>query len=99
MLYLEHLKKIRKSKKITQRQLAGMLGKSKIVVHCWETGKRNPCESDIRMIAQILEIRVSEISDLKEFKKTECSNTALTRLSSFLSFFKFLIVSNYRMKL
>ena len=66
MLYSDKLKKIRKTKKITQGQLSKQLGKSKIIIHLWEAGKRNPGDSDIRMIAQILGISVSKISDLKD---------------------------------
>jgi len=62
------LKLIRKEKKITQKQLAQKLGKAAITVHKWENGERNPGEADIRLIANILNIGISEISDLKELQ-------------------------------
>jgi PAS domain S-box-containing protein len=79
MLYSEKLRKIRKAKKVTQAQLAILLGKSKIIIHCWETGKRNPCDSDIRMIAQILGINISEISNLKDLGRFKYNHIAISK--------------------
>ena len=66
MLYRNKLKKIRREKKITQKQLEKLLGKGINVCSSWESGLRNPSISDIRMIAQILQISVKEISDVEE---------------------------------
>ncbi|MCP4178113.1 MAG: helix-turn-helix domain-containing protein [bacterium] len=79
MLNSEKLKKIRKTKKVTQGQLAKQLGKSKIIIHLWESGKRNPGDSDIRMIAVILGISVSEISDLKDLGISEYNDTSISK--------------------
>lgn len=66
MFYKDKLKSIRTSKKITRKKLASMLGKSEQIIYYWETGKRKPCDSDIRIIAGFLDIKVSEISNLKD---------------------------------
>jgi len=66
MLKIDKYKKIRKSRKLSQKELAELLNKSLSVVSKWETGAREPGAADIRLIAHILNTPVSEISDLEE---------------------------------
>lgn len=82
MLYASNLKKIRKSKKITQAKLAKALGKSQNTVNKWENGKRNPCNSDIRIIADILGVAVEQISDIKPNYDSIFIDSYIMRLNS-----------------
>ena len=76
MLYKQKLKLIRKSKKVTQEELGRVLGKTGDIIGYWEQGKRNPGESDIRMMSTYLNIPVQEISDLSEFQKLKKSKSS-----------------------
>ena len=64
MLYYQALRKIRKEKKVTFNDLAKCLNRARENISAWERGLRQPCDSDIRIIAQYLNIDVKEISDL-----------------------------------
>jgi len=68
MLYYQSLKKIRKEKKIKIKELAALLGKSRNTIPLWESGKFQPTDAEIRLMAQILNVPLSDISDLKEIK-------------------------------
>ena len=69
MLYSKNLRKIRKEKKIKIKDIAAFLGKSRFTITSWENGKYHPgSESDIRLMAQLLNVPVGDISDLKELK-------------------------------
>ncbi len=64
--YKEKFRQIRKQKKISLKKVTAQIGKSYRTLLAWEKGDRNPGESDIRILSQLLDISVSEISDLKE---------------------------------
>jgi len=68
MLYCKALRKIRRERKITETYLAKCLNKTRETVSAWENGKYHPCDADIRLMAQLLEVPVWDISDLKEIK-------------------------------
>ncbi len=68
MFYNNKFKKIRKSKKINQRDLAEAMGKASFTVSRWESGMNIPSDNDVRILAQILNVSVKDISDLGELK-------------------------------
>lgn len=68
MLYYQSLKKIRKEKKVTGTELAKLLNKTRETISAWERGIYQPCDADIRIMAQLLDVSVSDISDLQEIK-------------------------------
>jgi transcriptional regulator with XRE-family HTH domain len=82
MIYREKLKQLRTSKRITRKELASQLGKSEQIIYYWETGKRNPCVSDIKITAGILNVPVSEISDIKDFGGLANASTSTSFLGS-----------------
>lgn len=47
MINYERLKNLRKGKGLTQQDLADMIGASKSLICCYETGKRNPSLENI----------------------------------------------------
>ncbi|GAH01903.1 unnamed protein product, partial [marine sediment metagenome] len=59
---------IRKKQKFTIAKIAKLLGVTERTVAAWERGENTPRETDVRVIAQILDIGVKEISDLEEFE-------------------------------
>ena len=61
MITVERLKHLRKSKGLTQSDLAGLVGVSRNTVVNWETGKRSPRADDITHIASVLEVSESEL--------------------------------------
>ncbi len=69
MFYYQKLKEIRKSKKLSQKQLGELIGKTSKTVYRWEIGVNEPSEYCIRLIADVLNISVSVISDLKDEQK------------------------------
>jgi len=64
--YSERFAAIRKSKKISLKVIADVLGRSYTGVRRWEKGERIPSESDVRILVKILKVSLNEISDLKE---------------------------------
>ena len=63
----ENFRLVRKKKKVSLKKITSQIGKSYRTLLAWEKGERNPGESDIRVLAQLLDISVSEISDLEDF--------------------------------
>ena len=58
---------IRKKRKFTIAEIAKLLGVSERTMAAWERGENQPGQTDIRVIAQILDVSVEEISTLEEF--------------------------------
>ena len=67
----ENFKLIRKRKAISLKKITSQIGKSYRTLLAWEKGERNPGESDIRILAQLLDVSVSEISDLKDITTSD----------------------------
>ena len=59
---------IRKKRKFTIAQMAKLLGVTERTMAAWERGENKPKQTDIRVIAQILDVSVKEISTLEDFK-------------------------------
>ena len=57
---------IRKSKKLTTEEVAAKAGIHRVTISNWERGKKFPSEKNVRLLAFVLEIPVSEISDLED---------------------------------
>jgi PAS domain S-box-containing protein len=64
-LYVDKLRAIRKSKKLTIEELAHKIGYNRVTLNSWENEKRVPSEAKIRMLANALSVKVNEISDIK----------------------------------
>lgn len=61
--YDEKLYEIRKSKGLSQEELAEKVGVSRQTIHCWESGKSLPDTENIIKLCQVLDISISDISD------------------------------------
>jgi len=61
MLIGENIKNIRKSKRISQKDLAEMLGVSRQAICMWETGKRDLRVSTLNKIAKVFNMTTDEI--------------------------------------
>lgn len=66
----ERLKEIRKKKKISQQDLAGLMGISFVGISQWESGKRNPKGQTVRRIADALGVSATELVDLLPIEKS-----------------------------
>ena len=66
LFYRDKLVKIIKQKDLKKASIQRKLNVSRPAFWNWEKGKSVPSEDNIRKLAKILEINVSEISDLKE---------------------------------
>lgn len=55
------IKELRKSKKITQKQLAEKIGKVESTVRMWELGKNNPQPDSLKKLSEVLEVDYSEL--------------------------------------
>lgn len=64
----EKLKKIRKEKKITQNQLASLIGKTRLTIARYENGEIIPSEKIIEKMAQVLGVDIIELSDTSYIK-------------------------------
>lgn len=65
MAFCDQLAKLRKRKKITQIELAKKLGVKQYVVSSWETGRSEPCISQIIELSDILDIPTDYLLDKK----------------------------------
>lgn len=63
--YFEKFKAIREQKNIAVKEISIAINKHRVTVWAWESGKQKPCLSDIRELAKILHVDMSEISDIK----------------------------------
>jgi len=70
----EKEKAIRKGKKLPIKQIAELMGIMPNTLYRWEAGLNTPSESDIRILASLLNIHVSEISDLSELPILDDNN-------------------------
>lgn len=69
---LKKIKKLRKDKKISQKELAKKLGyKSGTGYHYIETGKRNIKAETLAKIAQILNVPIEELYDNEQSIKNQ----------------------------
>lgn len=55
------IKELRKSKKITQKQLAEKIGKVESTVRMWELGKNKPQPDSLKKLAEVLEVDYLEL--------------------------------------
>ena len=76
--YKERFSEIRKNKKLKLKDMAVFIGRTYDALAKWERGDRTPSESDVRMLAKIMEIPITEISDLvdEQFYPDEMHNKA-----------------------
>lgn len=66
----EKIKRIRKERGLTQKELGAALGGiSQQQVGQWETGKANPKIETIKKIAEALNVDISELSDFTNYKQ------------------------------
>lgn len=65
MEFKDNLKLIRKNKKITQKELANLLGKNQVTIARYETGDIIPPLSVIEQIAKVLDITTDELLTTK----------------------------------
>lgn len=63
----QEIKELRTSKKLTQQQLAELLGFNKSAVSSWESGDRNPSGPALKILHQLRdgELVVTELSELE----------------------------------
>lgn len=52
----KRIKELREEIKITQKQLAKLVGKSPTAVASWEQGLSEPCVNDLRLLCSIFEV-------------------------------------------
>lgn len=65
------LKELRKSKRITQENLAEILNISRSKVSSWETNKRDMTVTDAINLAEYYEISLDNLLNLKQIKEKE----------------------------
>ncbi|MCP4178277.1 MAG: PAS domain S-box protein [bacterium] len=66
-------KELRKKAGIKLKEFAKTLDVTESTIHRWETGKRKPSSNDIRIMAYVIGISVSDISDLSELSISNSS--------------------------
>lgn len=65
----ENIKKIRKEKKISQKQLGVLCGMSEAQIGQYENGYRSPKFETVLKIANALEVSINELLDISETTK------------------------------
>ncbi len=60
----KRIKELRLEIKITQKQLARLVGKSETAVASWEQGLSEPCVNDIRLLCSIFEVSADDLLGL-----------------------------------
>ena len=61
----KRIKELREEIKITQKQLANLVGKSTTAVASWEQGLSEPCVSDLRLLCSIFEVSADYLLGLE----------------------------------
>lgn len=56
MSVADRIKEARKAKHLTQADLGKQIGIAASTIDCYETGKRSPCISQIKLLAETLEV-------------------------------------------
>ena len=70
-IIIEKLKKLRKSKKITQEQLAEKLDISRSKVSSWETNRRDMSITEAIRLANIYEVSLDNLFEIKKITEEE----------------------------
>ncbi|MCP4176456.1 MAG: PAS domain S-box protein [bacterium] len=73
--YYDKFSAIRKKNKLKLKSIATSIGRTYDALRKWENADRVPSESDIRRMAEVMNISVSEISDLADFKLSSTNKT------------------------
>lgn len=60
------IKELRLQSKLTQKQLAKLVGKSETAVASWEQGLSEPCVNDIRLLCEILNTSANYLLGLED---------------------------------
>jgi len=95
--YNEEFKKIRKSKKLSIKDIADMTGNNWKTIWNWESQKIIPTEAKIRHLCNCLKIECSLISDIES--DLECSESSLKEIAaSWLSFISADITKNLKIE-
>ncbi|WNF69829.1 XRE family transcriptional regulator [Streptococcus suis] len=74
-----NIKEYRKSKKLTQKDLAVLLDVAPTAISAWEVGRNKPLMDKIEQMAQIFNIKKSEL--LGEATPTEAPNSLIEQIS------------------
>lgn len=90
MEFKDNLKLIRKNKKLTQKELANLLGKNQVTIARYETGDIVPPLSVIEQIAKVLDITTDELLTTK----TKLWNSRVEYLTSKIDFKKMEQIEN-----
>ena len=61
----KRIKELREEIKITQKQLANLVGKSTTAVASWEQGLSEPCINDLRLLCSIFEVSADYLLGLE----------------------------------
>ncbi|MBR2974594.1 MAG: helix-turn-helix transcriptional regulator [Clostridia bacterium] len=61
----KRIKELREEIKITQKQLAKLVGKSPTAVASWEQGLSEPCVNDLRLLCSIFEVSADYLLGLE----------------------------------
>ena len=60
------IKELRNEIKITQKELAKLVGKSPTAVASWEQGLSEPCVNDIRLLCSIFGVSANELLEIED---------------------------------
>ena len=61
----KRIKELREEIKLTQKQLAKLVGKSPTAVASWEQGLSEPCVNDLRLLCSIFEVSADYLLGLE----------------------------------
>lgn len=61
MEFNEKIQALRKSKNLTQEQLAGLLFVSRAAISKWESGRGYPSIESLKMLAKVFSVSVDEL--------------------------------------
>ena len=76
----QYIKELRKSKKLTQEELADKLYISRQAVSNWETGKDAPSVDNVKDISKIFDVSIADIYAGEEIKDKQTLNEIIHSL-------------------
>lgn len=82
--FSDNLKRIRKEKKITQKELASALGVSQSVIHFWETERNQPTFANLVNLSIALNCKITDLMPNNTQEKLELLNNAETEIKELI---------------
>lgn len=85
MEFSKNVKRLRREQGLTQKQLADLLGISKVSVHLWESGKNDISGESLKRLSKTLNVTIDELLGIEPLPNTTTEITEILAIINKLS--------------